>query len=272
MVAKMSRTSSYFPTSLSWYDRFLLVLLALPTLALIFPLATWLALGCLVFLGAVIGGQLWIYLPAALALALVYSGPYLFPAALWRLPLPPLLVAALISLLICAAIPTLRSSLDWLKKGEIDPIAKLWIVATSLLASAAFLAWAAGTNNLAAGFGMASELEGIPRWFLFLLGVPFFALLNACAEEVIFRGFLQSLLARKFSSHLSFVFTAQASVFAAIHCAAGSPGGWIGYGITFLYGTALGYLRHRTQGVLAPILAHFATDLVVGFTLVLLAG
>jgi membrane protease YdiL (CAAX protease family) len=272
MVAKMSRLSSNFIPPSTWYDRFLLLLLGLPTLSLVFPLPTLIPLGLLVFLGAVIGGQRWIFLPAALALALVYSAPHLFPATLWRLPLPSLLVAALVALFFCAILPPLRSSLEWLKRGDFDLISKLGILATSLLASAGFLAWAAGTNNLAGGHGMATELEGIPRWFLFLLGVPFFAMLNACVEETIFRGFLQSLLARRFPSHLSLVLVAQASVFAAIHCAAGSPGGWIGYGITFLYGLALGHLRRRTQGILAPVLAHLATDLVIGFTLVLLAG
>jgi membrane protease YdiL (CAAX protease family) len=52
----------------------------------------------------------------------------------------------------------------------------------------------------------------------------------------------------------------------------GFPNGAIGYGMAFGYALVLGYLRLRTDGLLAPVAAHVIADLTIGFILVTLAA
>ena len=61
----------------------------------------------------------------------------------------------------------------------------------------------------------------------------------------------------------------QAGAFAAVHFGVGFPNGLFGYAMVLVYGLALGLLRHRTKGMLAPYLAHVIADLTIGYFLVL---
>jgi membrane protease YdiL (CAAX protease family) len=110
-------------------------------------------------------------------------------------------------------------------------------------------------------------LAAYPRWLIFGCGVPLFALANAFVEEAIFRGVVQEALARTFSRP-RVVIILQAAVFAAAHYMAGFPNGKAGYAMVLVYGVLLGYLRLRTNGLLAPWLAHVASDLAIGYVLI----
>ena len=92
--------------------------------------------------------------------------------------------------------------------------------------------------------------------------------MNAFAEEVVYRGVMQEALSRVFKQK-SIVLVLQASTFAAIHFAVGFPNGFLGYLMVFVYGFVLGYLRVRTNGMLAPYLAHVIADLAIGYFLCL---
>jgi len=106
----------------------------------------------------------------------------------------------------------------------------------------------------------------MPLWFLPLAGVAF-ALLNSAVEEAIFRGiFLQALDSAVGAGTISLVI--QAAFFGWLHYSKiGFPKGLAGVAMASVYGLLLGYLRYRSQGMLAPWLAHVGTDIAV-FTIV----
>ena len=54
----------------------------------------------------------------------------------------------------------------------------------------------------------------------------------------------------------------QAVAFGALHLL-GIPGGWIGVAMAAAYGVMLGWLRRRSQGMLAPYLAHGLADVAI---------
>lgn len=116
---------------------------------------------------------------------------------------------------------------------------------------------------------MAREaLRRLPLRLIMVFGVPVFALLNALAEEGIYRGVLQEALDRA-TGGTTLVLFIQASAYAAAHYAGGFPNGLNGYLMALAYGVALGFIRQWTGGMLGPFLAHFMADLTIGYILVL---
>jgi membrane protease YdiL (CAAX protease family) len=93
-----------------------------------------------------------------------------------------------------------------------------------------------------------------------------FALANAVLEEVIYRGVVQAAFAAAFR-HPAVSVVAQAAIFAAAHAQGGVPDGTVGVCLTFVYGTMLGLLRHRAQGLAIPIAVHVTTDAFIGAVL-----
>ena len=146
-----------------------------------------------------------------------------------------------------------------------DRITILLLCVTGICSTIALLLWANMTDNLGYGLKMAQGIAHYPAALVFSIGVPIFALLNACAEEIVYRGVFQEALVHVFKSPVAI--TLQATAFAAIHYAAGFPNGIAGYGMVFVYGIMLGYLRGRSGGMLAPYLAHVLADLVIGYYL-----
>ncbi|MCD5361058.1 type II CAAX prenyl endopeptidase Rce1 family protein [Chromobacterium aquaticum] len=108
----------------------------------------------------------------------------------------------------------------------------------------------------------------MPAWpVMALLAVILgFALLNSWLEEVIYRGMVQGGLAEA-ALPLSIVLLVQALAFAAAHYAGGVPNGWLGVGLTLLYGLALGGLRVWSGGLAAAFTAHVTTDVCIGTVL-----
>jgi uncharacterized protein len=228
-------------------------------------------LPCLGFLGVAWAARAPELLPAASLAVFTYVGAQFFPDFVWSLPslgfLLPLLLAGLLSLPSEGA----RAAWGWLRKGKADFPTILLALTTSLLAAAALMLWAFWTDNLGAGAAVLRDYQGVPRWFLFLVGVPVFAMLNAAAEEGIFRGvFLGALLAR-FPRDPRLALSVQALAFAAAHYWAGFPNGRLGLLMTFIYACMLGQLRLRSRGMLVPFLTHFSADVVIGYLLILLA-
>jgi membrane protease YdiL (CAAX protease family) len=104
----------------------------------------------------------------------------------------------------------------------------------------------------------------IPAWPLWLL-VPAafaFAVVNAAVEEAAYRGVvLGSLDTARFPAAAALVL--QAVAFSALHFRAGFPRGLVGVALTFMYGLALGALRRRAGGLMAPFVTHVLTDMVI---------
>lgn len=155
-----------------------------------------------------------------------------------------------------------RSAFSWVKIGRIDRVAWALLYLTGVISTGALILWAFWTKDLGAGLRMVQGLNQYPAWLIFLIGIPLFAMFNALAKEIVYRGVLQEALLRVFSSPVAILL--QASAFAAIHVASGFPNGIVGYIMVFVYGVMLGYLRTRAGGMLAPYLTHVLADLVIG--------
>jgi membrane protease YdiL (CAAX protease family) len=155
-----------------------------------------------------------------------------------------------------------RSAFSWVKLGRIDGLTWALLYLTGVLSTGALIVWAFWTKDLGAGLRMAQGFAQYPAWLVFAVGIPLFALFNAFAEEIVYRGMLQEALMRVFPSSIAVLL--QASAFAAAHVASGFPNGAAGYAMVLVYGVMLGYVRVRTAGMLAPYLAHVLADLVIG--------
>lgn len=175
----------------------------------------------------------------------------------------PLLLALALYVLICFAIPGLRERLTWLRMGRFTPGIWLMVLTAVLLSSVALVLWYSLAQPDIAEF--RSRIPDLPVWVLIPLGLGF-AVANAAAEEAIWRGILmeslEGLLGKGYWALL-----VQAASFGVIHIG-GFPQGWSGVGLSSIYGLMLGYIRQRSNGMLAPWIAHVAADAVI-FTIVL---
>lgn len=228
--------------------------------------------GSLVLFATVLYRRAWAFLPCALLLVFLYVASRYYPAWVWRVPTAGFFVPLLLSALVCAPFGPLRARFRWLRKGSLDQVTWFLVILTSLVSALALILWALWTDYLGVATQMIGPLREAPRWFSFFVVVPGFALVNAAAEELVYRGFLQDALETAFPARPWLSLGLQASAFAAAHFQAGFPNGIVGYSMTFIYALMLGYLRRRSSGMLAPWAAHVAADAVIGVTLVLLAG
>ena len=158
----------------------------------------------------------------------------------------------------------LRKSVLWIRPGRLGLDIWLLVSLAVVVSSAALLVW---TLVCRPDLGPSREnIPTMPLWLLPLAGVAF-ALLNSAVEEAIFRGiFLQALDSAIGAGTSSLVI--QAVFFGWLHYSEiGFPKGLAGVAMASVYGLLLGYLRYRSQGMLAPWLAHAGTDIAV-FTIV----
>ena len=173
---------------------------------------------------------------------------------------------------IAAATPMLRQVLPhpvWRSPGSFDAVTRRVMVATVLVATAALWIWAETQRGSAGRLRLDDETtlervieqaQQIP-WWIFPLAALTFAVLNAAAEEFVYRGLvLEALLP---AGPTAAVFW-QAIVFGAIHLN-GFPGGWWGVAMTSVYGAALGWLRIRSGSLAAPFLVHAAADFFIAY-------
>lgn len=214
----------------------------------------------------------WTLVPCALLFFFMYQGDQWLPARIYSLPTAPFLVPFVLMVLCCLPFPVLRGEFAWLRKGRPDQVSWLLVVLTSLISALALILWALWTDYLGIASTMLSTFRQVPLWFMLLVGIPGFALLNAFAEEVVYRGVLQQALENSFGEKQALILVSQASAFAAAHFMGGFPNGKLGYLMTFSYALMLGYLRDRSRGLLAPYVAHVAADYVIGITLLLLTA
>lgn len=212
----------------------------------------------------------WQKMPAAILIFFLYVAAPFYPSLVWQIPTAAFLVPLTLTLALILAVPQLRKNLMWIRLGEIDPVTAILVVSTGLISAIALVFWAIWTDYLGIGAAMMEDYQHIPRWFLLLLGIPFFSFINAFAEEMVYRGVLQTALEESFPENPAFVIVLQATAFAAAHFAVGFPNGVWGYLMTFLYALVLGYLKFRSRGMLAPYLTHVIADFVIGITLFLL--
>jgi uncharacterized protein len=185
------------------------------------------------------------------------------PDAWSGIPSLPFLVPFLAVLPLAAALPG-RNRLAWLRFGRMDHWG--WVAFTSVASVGALLAWATWTDNLGVGSDLARATRGLSR--AGMAGVILaFALVNAYAEEVVYRGVVQEALRRALGPGWP-TLALQAAAFASVHFHEGFPNGAVGTAMVFIYGLMLGWLRERGGGIGAPWVAHVVADLVIALVLV----
>lgn len=208
----------------------------------------------------------WNLLQYALVLFLIGIST-LVPSVIWSIPAMTMLIPVVISTIIIYQFPRTKIALTWFTRGRIDNLSLILMVLTSITAAAALIIWGSWSNNLGLPLEMMKSLTVYPAWLNLCILIPLFGIINAFAEEAIYRGIIQEALIHVFPKKILLVILLQASAFAAAHVAFGFPNGKLGYIMTFLYGNILGYLRFRTKGMLSPYITHVAADLVIGYFL-----
>ena len=203
---------------------------------------------------------------ALLLCLLLRTSSWWLPGWVFDLPAIGFLVPFLVSLLVVLIIPRARLSLGWIHAGRIERVSWFLILIGSSLSTVALLLWAFWTDNLGVGEHMMASVAHLPPMLVLGVGIPIFALINALAEEVTYRGVFQQGLGYAFE-HPAIVILLQATAFAAAHVRGGFPNGLAGYVMVVVYGSLLGYLRHRSKGLLAPYLTHVLGDLTIGYFL-----
>jgi uncharacterized protein len=144
--------------------------------------------------------------------------------------------------------------------------AEVWIVVGIAIASASALLVFSRQSPPHLGTG-ARFVLGLTPWSLAAAGLAF-ALVNAFVEEVLFRGAVLHHLGRIMGSLPAVL--VQALAFGMLHFN-GYPYGVTGVALASVYGLALGALRLRTGGLLAPWIAHVCADSVI-FVLIVQAA
>jgi membrane protease YdiL (CAAX protease family) len=232
------------------------MLLALAVAAL-FPLrgALWPVYGVLVVAAALWGSTATLHF--SVFASCVFLGPRLV------ITFAPFLVAKLMPLVLYAAVvllvPSLRRSLQWLRLGTLDRRAWGAVLLVSIVAAAGLLAWTHFAKPDVARFGRL--LPDMPL-LLLLLYIAAFSLLNALVEELLFRGVMFASLESAFGTG-TLALWGQAVMFGVAHYRGPYINGWTGVVLCGLFGYLLGRLRRRTQGLLAPWLAHAAGDFTI---------
>ena len=147
---------------------------------------------------------------------------------------------------------------SWLRRGRVTAELPWLLVLTVLVTAAALLIW----QRLLDGRlpqAYVDAAAGRPLWLL-MTACAGFLLLNAAVEEAIFRGVLQTALERVSGPVVAII--VQAVAFGVLHVV-GVPTGILGAVLAGGWGLLLGLMRWRTQGLLAPYVAHVAADATI---------
>jgi membrane protease YdiL (CAAX protease family) len=160
---------------------------------------------------------------------------------------------------ICATVPALRRSMLWLRLGRVDKKAALMIVSIAAVSGLALYIW---QRSLAPDLSIhLKHIPAMPIWMFPLTGLAF-SLGNAAVEEAIYRGVIMQAMDSAFGPGIASVLV-QGWLFGAMHYLQGFPNGGWGLVMATAYGIMLGWLRRRSQGMLAPWLAHVCADIVI---------
>lgn len=160
--------------------------------------------------------------------------------------------------ILVAASPSLRHSFGWLRRGRTGPEILKLILATIVISGTALIVWYVAVRPDSRH--LLRFMPPMPLWLYPVAGLGF-AMGNAALEEAIFRGIMMDALDSAFGPGCTSILL-QAVPFALLHLH-GFPSGFWGLAMTFVYGLMLGVIRRRSQGMLAPWLAHVGADTVI---------
>ncbi len=152
--------------------------------------------------------------------------------------------------ILVAAVPPLRRSFGWLRRGRWGADVLRLVLATVVVSGVALVVWYGAV--LPDVRQSLKYLPHMPIWIFPLAGLGF-AMRNAALEEAIFRGIIMDALDSAFGPGNTAI-ALQAASFALLHYVSGFPSGGWGLAMTFVYGRMLGTIRRCSQGMLAPLL------------------
>lgn len=165
----------------------------------------------------------------------------------------PIIIAALTSV----AVGSEAELLAAVKPGRLGRAEVAFVLLISATAALALLIWVWALKPELSGFTAMLPSWSVPA----LVGAGIgFAVINAVLEEVIWRGVFQHWLLSVATAAGAIVI--QALSFGGAHYR-GFPSGFVGVGLSTLYGLMLGALAFRSRGLLAPIVAHVTADAVI---------
>ncbi|MBW3559478.1 MAG: CPBP family intramembrane metalloprotease [Proteobacteria bacterium] len=154
-----------------------------------------------------------------------------------------------------------RDLLASVERGRLGRVEWALVALITVVAAFALVAW---TVLFRPDLSRLNSM--LPPWplpGLIAAGLAFSAI-NAVLEEAIWRGVLQRWLLTLTAAPIAVA--VRAVSFGALHYG-GFPSGWVGMGLAGVYGLMIGALALRSKGLLAPVIAHIAADLVI-FTVV----
>lgn len=172
------------------------------------------------------------------------------------------LIPVVVSGLLIALFPQIKSTIGWWKKEMIGrQLALQMVLAVTIGSIAMYIYLKLNTDNIDRFIGMLPKGSA-----LFILGMGLaYAALNAIVEEFIVRGMVWNALEKVMTSQRLVIFT-QAFIFGISHYW-GLPGGLSGVVMVFLWSLYLGYVRNKTGGLVGVILLHFGANLIQYFIL-----
>ena len=161
--------------------------------------------------------------------------------------------------LVIYRVPWLRGVAGWRAAGSFNARVMTSVVGFAVISGVVVLLWYTMTQPDLAD--LVTTIPEWPIWSLVPLGIVF-AAVNAVLEEAVYRGVVQDSLERALGVGNAALIL-QAVAFAVLHVQGGFPRGVAGIGLTFVYGLVMGVLRRRSGGLMAPVVAHTVTDLMI---------
>ncbi|AKV01068.1 hypothetical protein AKJ09_07731 [Labilithrix luteola] len=149
---------------------------------------------------------------------------------------------------------------SWLRRGHLNATIAALIFAAVVVSAVALLVWFQVARPDYRSLRGTLLLE-MPMPLLCLC-VLSFAMINAAAEEFLYRGALMSALDETLGTGVASI-VIQAAAFGLLHLD-GFPRGPVGVALATIYGLMMGVVRRRADGMLAPCIAHVATDVAIG--------
>ncbi len=177
-------------------------------------------------------------------------------------------LALSIQVLVIRVVPWLRGNDAWLRVGSLGKDMWLLTAISGLMAAIALIAW-----FLLLQPNIDDLIESLlPDLNLGLLIVAalLFSIVNAAVEEGAYRGVIMDALDRSLGAGIAALII-QAVAFGTFHIR-GFPRGWLGVGLACIYGLMMGIIRRRTEGMLAPWIAHVFIDVVIMGIVILSLG
>jgi membrane protease YdiL (CAAX protease family) len=158
------------------------------------------------------------------------------------------------------SVPWLRGTVGWARRGTLGWDVRLLIAAVVATSSVGLIVWhqltSADLSDISRDF-----IPDVAPWLL-IIGALGFSMVNAMVEEVAYRGVMMHALDAAFGVGVV-ALVLQAVPFGIMHMTGGFPRGYVGVALATVYGLMMGLIRRRSQGMLAPWLAHVLTDAAI---------